>query len=92
MVRNLKNYTIGDGSQQATHSPLQNSLRYERVKAFLDEIEKEGWNVAAGGKVKPSSGYFINPTIIDKPADDARIVVEEQFGMLASAATSGLLC
>ena len=83
MVKAVKNYTIGDGLQQTTtHGPVQNSMQYERVKTFFNDIEKQGWHVATGGKVEPSSGYFITPTIIDKPADDSRIVVEEPFGEL----------
>jgi len=39
------------------------------------------WQVALGGKVELSQGYFIKPTIIDNPPDESRIVVEEQFGM-----------
>jgi len=81
MVRIVEDYTIGDGLlETTTHGPLQNFLQYEKVKTFFDDIKKEGWKVAAGGEVQPSSGYFIKPTIIDRPADESRIVVEEQFG------------
>ena len=36
--------------------------------------------VAVGGEVAPSAGYFITPTVIDRPAEKSRIVVEEPFG------------
>ncbi|KAI3584033.1 Aldehyde/histidinol dehydrogenase [Fusarium oxysporum f. sp. albedinis] len=36
--------------------------------------------VATGGKIDPSPGYFITPTVIDRPPEDSRIVVEEPFG------------
>lgn len=55
-------------------------MQYERVLTFFDDIEKQGWKVAVGGKVNPSAGYFITPTIIDRPAENSRIVVEEPFG------------
>jgi acyl-CoA reductase-like NAD-dependent aldehyde dehydrogenase len=55
-------------------------MQYDRVKTFFDDIEKQGWRVATGGKIEQSSGYFITPTIIDKPADNSRIVVDEPFG------------
>lgn len=81
MTKIVGKYIIGDGFQQTTtHGPIQNSMQYDRVKTFFDDIEKQGWKVAAGGKIEESSGYFITPTIIDKPADDSRIVVEEPFG------------
>ena len=55
-------------------------MQYERVKGFFDDIEKEKWNVAVGGKNPEGKGYFITPTIIDRPKEDSRIVVEEPFG------------
>lgn len=55
--------------------------RYDRVCGFFKDIEKEGWKVAVGGKNPADSpGFFIQPTIIDRPKDDSRIVTEEPFG------------
>jgi len=91
MVRNLEEFTIGDGLlETTTHGPLQNLLQYEKVKTFFDDIKKEGWRVATGGEVQPSSGYFIKPTIIDRPADESRIVVEEQFGRFTGTLSQSL--
>ncbi|OJJ83798.1 aldehyde dehydrogenase family protein [Aspergillus glaucus CBS 516.65] len=81
LVRQVQGYTIGDGSQSGiSHGPLQNDMQYSRVKTFFDDIEKQGWKVATGGKIEKSSGYMIAPTIIDRPPDNSRIVVEEPFG------------
>lgn len=55
--------------------------RFELVKEMYAEIDKRGWNVALEGKVRQTSkGYFIEPSIIDNPPEDSRIVVEEPFG------------
>lgn len=81
MVKFAEAYVVGDGSQQTTtHGPVQNLMQYEHVKTFFDDIETQGWKVATGGKIEPSPGYFIRPTIIDRPADNSRIVVDEPFG------------
>ncbi|KAJ4152144.1 hypothetical protein NW765_017653 [Fusarium oxysporum] len=81
IVKQVKSFTLGDGSKQGvTHGPLQNVAQFERVKTYFNDIEKEGWNVAVGGKIEPLAGYFINPTIIDRPPETSRIVVEEPFG------------
>ncbi|KAM0354384.1 hypothetical protein ACHAPU_001428 [Fusarium lateritium] len=83
VVKHVKNYQVGDGSKEDTsHGPIQNEMQYNRVKTFFDDIEKQGWKVAAGGKFDPSpkDGYYITPTVIDNPPDNSRIVVEEPFG------------
>jgi acyl-CoA reductase-like NAD-dependent aldehyde dehydrogenase len=56
-------------------------MQFERVKGFFDDIEKENLKVAVGGKNPGGTGYFITPTIIDRPAEDSRIVIEEPFGI-----------
>ncbi|KAI8170011.1 putative aldehyde dehydrogenase FUS7 [Colletotrichum sp. SAR 10_70] len=58
----------------------QNSMQYERVKTFFSDIESQGWKVAVGGNIEKSQGYFITPTIIDRPPEKSRLVVEEPFG------------
>ena len=82
MVKHIKAYTLGDGSQPGvSHGPLQNSMQYDRVKTFFDDIEKQGWKVAVGGKIEPpTNGYYIAPTVIDRPPENSRIVVDEPFG------------
>ncbi|KAL2848893.1 Aldehyde/histidinol dehydrogenase [Aspergillus pseudoustus] len=81
LVRHGESYKVGDGSESGiSHGPLQNEMQYNRVKTFFDDIKDQGWNPITGGEIQPSSGYFIHPTIIDRPADDSRIVVEEPFG------------
>ena len=55
-------------------------MQFEKVKGFFADIEKEKWSVAVGGTNEDKPGYFITPTIIDNPADDARIAMEEPFG------------
>ncbi|KAI1279793.1 aldehyde dehydrogenase [Xylaria sp. FL0933] len=62
--------------------PLSNQPQYERVKGLLADIKKAGLSVATGSTEPHSdkTGYFLAPTIVDNPPDDARVVVEEQFG------------
>lgn len=67
-------------------------MQYERVKGFFADIGKENWQVAVGGEVWESKGYFIDPTIIDNPAEDSRIVVEEPFGTTDPLVTQSNVC
>lgn len=55
-------------------------MQFDHVKSFFEDIKEQNWNVAVGGEIEESSGYFIPPTIIDLPPEDSRIVSEEQFG------------
>lgn len=83
LVKSVRNYTTGDGFEKDTsHGPVQNLVQYERVKTFFEDIKTQGWKVAVGGEIKKSAGYFITPTVIDRPPDDSRIVVEEPFGKI----------
>jgi acyl-CoA reductase-like NAD-dependent aldehyde dehydrogenase len=48
---------------------------------MYSEISKCSWKTALGGEVKETlNGFFIEPTIIDNPPEDSRIVTEEPFG------------
>ncbi|KAL4863381.1 hypothetical protein BDV12DRAFT_29040 [Aspergillus spectabilis] len=81
LVKSVQGYTLGDGSQKTTsHGPLQNSMQFDRVKTFFADIKSQGWDVAVGGNIDKSPGYFITPTVIDRPPENSRIVVEEPFG------------
>ena len=81
MVAYTKGLKVGDGFEEGVFiGPVQNSMQYEKVRGFYEDVEKKGMKVAVGGKVPESSGYFFNPTIVDNPEDDSKIVIEEPFG------------
>jgi len=88
MVAFTKQLKVGEGNEEGVFlGPIQNSMQYEKVKTFFSDIEKENWTVAVGGKNEDKPGYFITPTIIDKPADDSRIATEEPFGPIVPLMT-----
>lgn len=88
MVAFTKTLKVGEGNEEGVFlGPIQNSMQYEKVKTFFSDIEKEKWTVAVGGKNETKPGYFITPTIIDKPADDSRIATEEPFGPIVPLMT-----
>ncbi|KAH6692688.1 aldehyde dehydrogenase-like protein [Plectosphaerella plurivora] len=61
--------------------PLQNKMQYDLVKDMYNEVGKAGWTVALEGSAsKSDKGFFVEPSIIDNPPEDSRIVVEEPFG------------
>jgi acyl-CoA reductase-like NAD-dependent aldehyde dehydrogenase len=81
LVEFVKSLKVGDGLERGVVlGPIQNSMQYDRVQGFFDDVEKENMKIAIGGRTANSEGYFINPTIIDNPRDDSKIVTEEPFG------------
>ncbi|KAL6236246.1 hypothetical protein BDW75DRAFT_250277 [Aspergillus navahoensis] len=82
-VAYAKTVQVGPGTQEGVFmGPLQNSMQYEKVKGFFADLTKEQLSLthADGEPFDNKPGYFIKPTIIDRPAEDSRIATEEQFG------------
>jgi acyl-CoA reductase-like NAD-dependent aldehyde dehydrogenase len=83
VVEYTKSIKVGNGLEEGNFlGPIQNSSQYDRVQGFFDDVQQKGMKIAFGGPPADSKGYFINPTIIDRPRDDSRLVTEEQFGKL----------
>jgi len=88
MVEFTKTLKVGDGAEEGTFlGPVQNSMQYEKVKTFFTDIEKSGQKVAVGGVNEDKPGYFITPTLIDRPAEDSKLAVEEPFGPIVPVMT-----
>ncbi|KAH7014164.1 aldehyde dehydrogenase [Microdochium trichocladiopsis] len=80
-----KSLQVGDGMTEGVFvGPIQNKMQYDRVKGFLDDVHTSKANVAFGGSDGADGamgkGYFVQPTVIDNPKDNSRIVMEEPFG------------
>ncbi|KAK5941872.1 hypothetical protein PMZ80_005823 [Knufia obscura] len=88
MVDFTKTLKVGDGAEEGTFlGPVQNSMQYEKVKTFFSDIEKSGQKVAVGGVNEDKPGYFITPTLIDRPAEDSKLATEEPFGPIVPVMT-----
>lgn len=73
--------TLGDGADPATQiGPVNNRVQYHRLLDLIADCQVQGHRFACGGSAPPRPGYFLEPTILDNPPEDARIVQEEQFG------------
>ncbi|KAF2268203.1 aldehyde dehydrogenase [Lojkania enalia] len=82
MVNFTKSIRVGspDDSDNLL-GPIQNAMQYEKVKGFFADSKAKGYKFAAGDPdIAASKGFFIQPTIIDNPPNDSRIIVEEPFG------------
>ncbi|KAL8789326.1 MAG: hypothetical protein Q9213_001249 [Squamulea squamosa] len=84
-VAHTKTFKVGPGTDPDVFiGPVQNSMQYDKVKDLYAQIGKQGWKPALGGEMPAENpqgkGYFFQPTIIDDPPEDSRIVTEEPFG------------
>ncbi|KAJ5812196.1 aldehyde dehydrogenase [Penicillium riverlandense] len=81
MTAYVKTLAVGNGLDDGVFcGPVQNKLQYERVQEFLTDARKKDQKIAVGEQTCSRLGYFVNPTIIDNPGDDSKIVLEEPFG------------
>ncbi|GAB7351735.1 hypothetical protein MBLNU459_g2320t1 [Dothideomycetes sp. NU459] len=82
MTKAAANLKVGNPNEEGVMlGPVQNAMQYERVVGFFEDSKKQGYTFAAGKPdVETGKGYFIQPTIIDNPPNDSRIISEEPFG------------
>lgn len=83
LITHAQGIKIGDGAMQGVQiGPLQNKMQYDKVKELTADCIANGYRMHVAGDPPTGAGYFLPITIVDNPPDDARIVVEEQFGPL----------
>ena len=71
VVAFAKTLAVGDGRRENVFmGPVQNKMQYERVKEITKDSKATGQNFLLGGELlSKGEGYFISPTIVDRPPD-----------------------
>lgn len=86
-----KGYTIQeDATTPGVFGPLDNKMQYDVVKGMLEDCRQHGYKIRTGGKVR-EKGFWLEPTVVEKPSEDAPLVKEEQFGESPSVYSAELL-
>ncbi|KAI9656225.1 MAG: hypothetical protein M1821_004888 [Bathelium mastoideum] len=83
MVKAASSFKVGLSNEPGVMlGPIQNKMQYEKVKGFFADSKKNGYKFATGKDEieEINGGYFIQPTIIDNPPNESRIIAEEPFG------------
>jgi len=80
MVEFVKTLKVGGDEEGVMIGPVQNAMQFGIVKNYLQDCKDHGYKFALGGGIREGKGYFIEPTIIDNPPNDSRIIQEETFG------------
>ena len=81
-----KKIKVGPGFEPDTDmGPLVSKEQLERVCGYLESGLSEGAEAVVGGRKKPGSGYFVEPTVMVKTNPDMKVVREEIFGPVVCA-------
>ncbi|MEK3905659.1 MULTISPECIES: aldehyde dehydrogenase family protein [Oceanobacillus] len=80
---------VGRGIEDPDIGPILNKRQYEKILSYLEIGKKEG-KILTGGepvKVEDTSGYYIQPTIIDGLEHNSTLAQEEIFGPVLTVFT-----
>lgn len=82
LVELAKNMPMGDGTDEANVlGPLTTTQQFGIVDELVEDAKQRGGRVLVGGDPdRHAAGNFYPTTLVDQLDDDARLVVEEQFG------------
>ena len=80
VVEKTKKLKLGPARDSDTHvGPVINAGAQKKILEYVEAGKKEG-KLVAGGAAGPQGGYYVQPTIFDEVAPEARIAKEEIFG------------
>jgi phenylacetaldehyde dehydrogenase len=78
---------LGPGLDPTTEmGPMVSETQRNRVCGYLEAGQKEGARAVVGGKAREGSGYFVEPTVFVDTKPNMKIVQEEIFGPVVTAA------
>ncbi len=81
LVSHARALKMGPGLDQETQiGPLVSAEQKQRVCDYIASGLAEGATLLTGGGSWGTSGYFVEPTILDNTHNDMRVVQEEIFG------------
>jgi acyl-CoA reductase-like NAD-dependent aldehyde dehydrogenase len=91
LLRHVQAVKLGDPfAPDTVCGPLVSDIQLQRVQSFVDTGMSEG-RLLTGGKrparVDLQRGFFLEPTVFDQVAPEARIAREEAFGPVLSVLT-----
>jgi len=85
-----KSLKVGRGLDQGVQmGPMANARGLATAKAMIADAQERGADLLAGGGTPEgmNKGYFLEPTVLGRVPDDAKIMVEEPFAPVAPITT-----
>lgn len=88
IAERAKEIRIGDPLADATQmGPLATQAQLDRIEDAVSDATRNGATLVHGGKqpAEHSKGWFYEPTIVDCPHQNLKVVEQELFGPVVSA-------
>ena len=83
-VEQAKALKVGNGLEKESRmGSLANPRRAKAMEANMEDVDKHGAKVRAGGHAIGKDGNFWEPTVVTELPNDAKAMNEEPFGPLA---------
>ena len=79
---------VGPALADLDCGPLIRAGQLERVRAFVDEAKRGGYETVATGTIErdaPTGGYYVEPRLVRDVPPQSRLAREEVFGPLLAA-------
>src|SRR6185503_8805343 len=77
----VKSLKVGPGLEADTKmGPLAHKRRVPALTSFVEDAEERKARILAGGHRIGDRGNFFEPTVVDEPPDDSKLMREEPFG------------
>ncbi|MBK8527500.1 MAG: aldehyde dehydrogenase [Rubrivivax sp.] len=86
-VERARKIRVGDPLDPKSEvGPLSNAAHYQRVVSYVGIAQQEGGTLLCGGRRPPGldTGYYLEPTAMLMPSNEARVCREEIFGPFAA--------
>ena len=94
LVSRAEKIKLGRGTEEGVEcGPLVSAQQLAKTQAYVASALEEGAVLRTGGKqpepsdVRPATGYFYLPTVLDQCHREMRVVREETFGPILSVET-----
>jgi succinate-semialdehyde dehydrogenase / glutarate-semialdehyde dehydrogenase len=80
-MEKVKALKVGPGLEADTKmGPLAHKRRVPAMAGFVEDAGARGAKILAGGKSTGDKGNFFEPTVVEEPPDDSKLMTQEPFG------------
>ena len=77
----VKGLKVGPGNEPDTKmGPLAHKRRVPAMAGFVEDADARGARILTGGHKLGDRGSFFEPTVVDEPPDDSKLMTQEPFG------------